>query len=91
MISGEQTRGEFRFSGGGVEIVTEVSRADFEAWIANELRRIEAAMDTALAKVGVGPEAIDRVFLTGGSSSSPPSVRFSIAASARSASRSAAS
>ncbi|MEZ0242327.1 MAG: Hsp70 family protein, partial [Sphingomonas sp.] len=62
---------EFAFSGAGLEIAAEVSRNEFEAWIAPDLVRIEATVDTALAKAGVAPEAIDRVFLTGGSSLIP--------------------
>ncbi|MES2441341.1 MAG: Hsp70 family protein [Pseudomonadota bacterium] len=64
-------RAEFRFEGGGVAISAEVRRRDFEQWIARDLERIEAAMDAALAKAGVAPEAVDRVFLTGGSSLIP--------------------
>jgi hypothetical chaperone protein len=63
--------GELHFSGGGVSISAEVRRAEFEGWVAEDLRRIEAAMDTALVKAGIAPEAIDRVFLTGGSSLIP--------------------
>jgi len=62
---------EFSFSGGGVEINTVVSRRDFERWIAEDLRRIEAAMDAALVKAKLEPVDIDRVFLTGGSSLIP--------------------
>jgi hypothetical chaperone protein len=61
----------FEFSGGGVEIIALVSRREFEQWIAEDLRRIEAAMDAALVKAGLQPAAIDRVFLTGGSSLIP--------------------
>ena len=61
----------FRFEGGGVSIEAPVLRAEFEAWIADDLVRIEAAMDTALARAGVEAGAIDRVFLTGGSSLIP--------------------
>ncbi|WBH15750.1 Hsp70 family protein [Sphingomonas radiodurans] len=61
----------FAFDGGGVEIAETVRRADFEAWIADDLRRIEAALDTALARAGLEGGAIDRVFLTGGSSLIP--------------------
>ena len=64
-------RAEFRFEGGGVEIAAEVARSDFEAWIAPDLLRIEAALDHALAKAELAPAAIDRVFLTGGSSLIP--------------------
>ncbi len=67
----QEDRADFRFDGGGVTIEAEVRRADFEAWIADDLRRIEAAMDAALGRAGVAPEAIDRVFLTGGSSLIP--------------------
>lgn len=62
---------EFSFAGGGVEIVSTVRRADFERWIEQDLRRIEAAMDAALAKAGLAAADIDRVFLTGGSSLIP--------------------
>ena len=62
---------QFHFAGGGVEIGADVLRSDFEQWSANDLRRIEAAMDQALARAGIAPEAIDRVFLTGGSSLIP--------------------
>lgn len=62
---------EFQFSGGGVEISAEVKRTDFEQWIADDLHRIEAAMDRALARAATTPEKIDRVFLTGGSSLIP--------------------
>lgn len=62
---------EFAFAGDDVDIRAEVRRADFESWIADDLRRIEAAMDAALARAGVAPDAIDRIFLTGGSSLIP--------------------
>lgn len=61
----------FRFSGGGLEIEQMVQRRDFEAWIAPDIARIEATVDAALAKAGVTPDAIDRLFLTGGSSLIP--------------------
>nr|WP_047167127.1 Hsp70 family protein [Sphingomonas sp. Y57] len=69
-LSVEELAG-FRFTGGGLDIEAEVSRADFESWIAPDIARIEVAVDAALLKAGVGPEAIDRVFLTGGSSLIP--------------------
>lgn len=61
----------FRFAGGGVEITADVRRAEFEAWIADDLRRIESAMETALARAGIAADAVERVFLTGGSSLIP--------------------
>jgi hypothetical chaperone protein len=62
---------EFKFEGGGVKIATDVRRDQFEGWIAPDLARIEATVDRALAASGVGAAAIDRVFLTGGSSLIP--------------------
>ncbi len=62
---------EFRFEAGSIAIVRDVARADFEGWIAPELSQIETAVDAALADAGLPAEAIDRVFLTGGSSLVP--------------------
>ncbi len=61
----------FHFTGGGIDISATVTRADFELWIAEDLRRIEATMDSALARAGIAVADIDRVFLTGGSSLIP--------------------
>ncbi|MCC2975513.1 Hsp70 family protein [Sphingomonas sp. PL-96] len=61
----------FRFAGGGLSIEAEVTRDQFETWIAPDVARIEAAVDAALATAGVAPGAIDRVFLTGGTSLTP--------------------
>ena len=66
-----ETHAEFRFSSEGVEIAAEVRRDAFEQWIAADLRRIEAAMDHALDRAALSADAIDRVFLTGGSSLIP--------------------
>lgn len=62
---------QFFFSGGGVDINAVVSRHAFEQWIADDLRRIEAAMDAVLVKATLAAADIDRVFLTGGSSLIP--------------------
>lgn len=51
-----------------------LDRPGFEAWIAPDLTRIAACVDRLLARCGVGPRDVDRVFLTGGSSL-VPSVR----------------
>jgi hypothetical chaperone protein len=64
-------RAEFQFDGGGLDIVAEVRRTDFETWIAPDLQRIETTLNTALARAGLDATAIDRVFLTGGSSLIP--------------------
>lgn len=62
---------QFHFAGGGIQIGADVRRTDFEQWISDDLRRIEAAMDQALVQARVAPAEIDRVFLTGGSSLIP--------------------
>lgn len=62
---------QFHFAGGGIEIGADVRRADFEQWIADDLTRIEAAMEQALVRANTLPAQIDRVFLTGGSSLIP--------------------
>ena len=67
---------KFRFEGAGLAVEADVSRADFEAWIAPDVRLIEAAADRALAMAGIDARAIDRVFLTGGTSLIPRIVRL---------------
>ncbi len=69
LSSAEEAR--FRFEGGGLSIEADVSRTDFEAWIAPELARIEQAVDRALTAAATEAAAIDRVFLTGGTSLMP--------------------
>lgn len=61
----------FRFEAGDVLIEKPVRRPEFDAWIAPELAAIAAAADEALAKAGLQPGDIDKVFLTGGSSFVP--------------------
>ena len=61
----------FSFHAGDVAIETTVRRDEFDAWIAPELAAIAAAADEALAKAGLKPADIDKVFLTGGSSFVP--------------------
>jgi hypothetical chaperone protein len=53
-------------------VQADVSRADFEQWIAPDLARIGETVDAALASAGLAPQDIDHVFLTGGSSLIPP-------------------
>ena len=69
-LSAEE-RASFRFSGAGVEIDAEVTRCEFESWIADDVARMAAAVDEALATAGVSEGEIDRVFLTGGTSLVP--------------------
>ncbi len=55
----------------GVKIATEVTRADFETWIAPDLARIELALEQTLAQAKCDEGAIDAVFMTGGTSYVP--------------------
>jgi hypothetical chaperone protein len=61
----------FRFSDGDVELEANVTRAEFELWIAEELAGVEEKVDALLAKTGVDAKDVDMVFLTGGSSFVP--------------------
>jgi hypothetical chaperone protein len=62
---------EFRFRDGSMDLVTTVTRADFEIWIADDLQSIERCVDTLLANSGIDAGVVDRVFLTGGTSFVP--------------------
>ena len=66
----------FRFSGAGLAIEAEVTRAEFESWIEPDIRQIETAVDRALVMAETAPDRIDRVFLTGGSSLVPRVARL---------------
>ncbi len=61
----------FHFEGAGLGIEAEVTRDQFEQWIAPDIARIDAGVDQALVAAGVEAAAIDRVFLTGGTSLTP--------------------
>ncbi|MBR0682522.1 Hsp70 family protein [Roseomonas eburnea] len=65
----ERARLEFRH--GGFAVSAEIGRREFEGWIAPELARIGTAVDAALEDAGMEPGAVDRVFLTGGTSLVP--------------------
>ncbi|MBB5685153.1 Hsp70 family protein [Sphingobium boeckii] len=67
----QDSQAHFHFEGAGLAIEADVSRADFQSWIAEDIARIAATVDRALAKAGVADGEIDRVFLTGGSSLIP--------------------
>ncbi len=66
-----QDETDFRFRGEGVDIQARITRRDFEGWIAEDVGRIAGTLDEALSGAGVGAEAIERVFLTGGTSFVP--------------------
>lgn len=63
--------GGFRFESDFLTIDAEVSRGEFESWIAPDLKRIGETVDAALAGAALRPDEIDHVFLTGGSSLIP--------------------
>jgi hypothetical chaperone protein len=65
----ESTR--FSFKARDIEIEATVTRAEFEAWIEEELGAIEGALDQVLANASIATLDVDRVFLTGGSSFVP--------------------
>ncbi|HEY5107907.1 MAG TPA: Hsp70 family protein [Caulobacteraceae bacterium] len=66
-----ETGAAFLFEAGSIRIEKPVKRQEFEAWIAPELAAIGRAADEALKRADLSAGAIDRVFLTGGSSFVP--------------------
>jgi len=48
-----------------------IARKDFEQWIAPDIARIASTVDVALADAGLREDAVDHVFLTGGTSLVP--------------------
>lgn len=71
-----EERTVLRFRHADFAVEAGIARAEFEAWIAPELARIAGAVDAALTDAGIGPEAVDRVFLTGGTSLVPAVARI---------------
>ena len=61
----------FRFQHPAIDMEQDIARADFEEWISPELDQIRGAVDRLLTKTATATEAVDRVFLTGGSSIVP--------------------
>jgi hypothetical chaperone protein len=61
----------FSFRVGDTAIEASVTRAAFESWIAPDVARIVATLDEALERSELEPDAVDRVFLTGGTSFVP--------------------
>ncbi len=66
-----QPQAEFCFVEHGLDLRASVTRAEFEQWIFEDLRAIERAVEEVMATAGVTDAAVDRVFLTGGSSLVP--------------------
>ncbi|HEX2656812.1 MAG TPA: Hsp70 family protein, partial [Polyangia bacterium] len=69
----------FTFDHAGLSLATDVARADFDAWIGEELDAIDSAVQEVLTTAGIAASAIQRVFATGGSSL-VPAVRARLAA-----------
>ncbi len=61
----------FSFRVPGIHVSQKVTRSEFEGWISEELHAIASCVDHMLEDGGVKPTAVDRVFLTGGSSFVP--------------------
>ena len=66
-----EARARFVFDAPSLAIDVEVTREDFEGWIAPDLQRIAETVDAALDRAGLAADQIDYVFLTGGSSLIP--------------------
>ncbi|WP_026261285.1 Hsp70 family protein [Kiloniella laminariae] len=65
----EVTDFSVRFSDSKIE--KQVTRAEFESWIAKDLAVLEEKVEGLLASSGLSVSAIDKVFLTGGTSYVP--------------------
>ena len=62
---------EFHFSALGKAGEKRVRRQDFETWIEADLASITGALDDVLTKTGTDVGAVDKIFLTGGTSFVP--------------------
>jgi hypothetical chaperone protein len=62
---------QFRFVDGSLDLRMQVTRAEFESWITEELTRIESCVDGLFQSSGSHFTDVDRVFLTGGTSFVP--------------------
>ncbi len=65
----ESTVLNFRHKGFAME--RSITRVEFESWIEADLTRLAATVDQVLEEASTPPEAIDRVFLTGGTAFVP--------------------
>jgi len=62
---------ELHFKADDFEIRSEVTRNDFDNWIADDVANIERSVEQAVENAGLTFDGIDRVFLTGGTSFVP--------------------
>jgi hypothetical chaperone protein len=60
-----------RFRDPPAVIEAPVTRAEFESWIADDVQQIAGCVDRLLERAGISASAVDRVFMTGGSSLVP--------------------
>jgi len=60
-----------RFAHKDFAVAQRITRADFEGWIAPDLARLGATVDQALRATDLAPDAVDHVFLTGGTAFVP--------------------
>ena len=61
----------FSLAAGDLNFERDITRAEFDGWIGGDVAAIQATVDTALERAGLGAHQIDRVFLTGGTSYVP--------------------
>ncbi len=61
----------FSFRHDDINIESVITRRDYEKWLAEDLARISETVDLALANANLHAPAIDKVFLTGGTSFIP--------------------
>lgn len=61
----------FSLQAGSLNIERDITRAEFDGWIGEDVGAIRETVDLALKRAGLGTEEIDRVFLTGGTSYVP--------------------
>lgn len=55
----------------GLDLDVEISRADFEDWLADDMAAMAETVDGLLQRTGIGAPRIDQVFMTGGTSHVP--------------------
>jgi hypothetical chaperone protein len=67
----ERAETTLRFRDPPADIEAPVTRAEFEGWIAEEVEQIATCVDRLLERTEVESSAVDRVFMTGGSSLVP--------------------
>jgi hypothetical chaperone protein len=67
----EKETATFTLDASTLRLRQDVTRAEFESWIAPELERMAQSIDSLLSKAGLHATAVDHVFLTGGTSLVP--------------------